>query len=160
MKEEERSRCTGEECGQCINYTTGWLSIPSVPIVLRVPIVCESPRVYTNSCNTYVYGKMHACVRACVRLCVTRGDLHSFVHTYLRQPRNTCSRLAMWAQDCDAMFDIRLIKLILIEICGRISRENGRRSLDGWWKIWHDRSEWHDYKRRDLLFELNQMFHL
>ncbi|EFN68125.1 hypothetical protein EAG_10710 [Camponotus floridanus] len=30
MKEEERSRRTGEECGQCINYTTGWLGIPSV----------------------------------------------------------------------------------------------------------------------------------
>lgn len=51
----------GEECGQCINYTTGWLGIPSAP---RVPIVRESPRC-VHSCNTYI-----TCVRECVR---TRG---------------------------------------------------------------------------------------
>ena len=46
----------GEECGQCINYTTGWLGIPPAS---RVPIVRESPRVCTRV--------IRACVRACVR---------------------------------------------------------------------------------------------
>jgi len=46
----------GEECGQCINYTTGWLGIPSAS---RVPIVRESPRVCTRVIHT-----LRACVRA------------------------------------------------------------------------------------------------
>jgi len=51
----------GEECGQCINYTTGWLGIPSAP---RVPIVRESPRVCTHVILT-----LHACVRAYTWIC-------------------------------------------------------------------------------------------
>jgi len=56
----------GEECGQCINYTTGWLGIPSAP---RVPIVRESPRVCSRVIRAYVH-YVRACVRTCVR---TRG---------------------------------------------------------------------------------------
>lgn len=59
----------GEECGQCINYTTGWLGIPSAP---RVPIVRESPCVCTHVIRT-----LHVCKHACVRSCMrTRGPAY------------------------------------------------------------------------------------
>ena len=112
----------GEECGQCINYTTGWLGIPSAP---RVPIVRESPRVCSRVIRAYVH-YVRACVRACVRVDLQR--------TYLQQPRNTCPQPTTWAQNYNVIFGVCVIEKVKINQCMRYNE-----TAISIWKIWKGR---------------------